>query len=282
MPKKRADQYAKALRALSQILHDKLQANQKNHLVIRVAQWIGGIRAVRDIAAELGCPAGTNAHGWLWTHIRANVTAELLHTSRGRGLRGQPKPLTSSRAGRLALGSPTIAAAPEKPKRPAKAKSLGFYDSPRWRTLRFMIIECYGRECMYKYRIDHLRLINVAVRFLSLEPLLGDLGELGLGRIGWVIVGGESGPNVRPMHPDWVRSIRDQCVAAGVPFFFKQWGEYGPSDEGGHRRVSMSGETVFDLDKWRESDAYMHRYGKKASGRMLDGELWDQMPGGER
>ncbi len=73
-------------------------------------------------------------------------------------------------------------------------------------------------------RIDELRRIDAAVRFLSIEPLLEDIGELDLTGIHWVIVGGESGPGARPMKVEWVRSIRDQCDAARVPFFFKQWG----------------------------------------------------------
>lgn len=71
-------------------------------------------------------------------------------------------------------------------------------------------------------RIDHLRKVPAAVRFLSIEPLLEDLGELDLSGIHWVIVGGESGHGARPMEEDWVRSLRDQCAAAGVPFFYKQ------------------------------------------------------------
>ena len=73
-------------------------------------------------------------------------------------------------------------------------------------------------------RVDHLREAPAAMRFLSIEPLLEDLGPINLAEIDWVIVGGESGPGARPMDPDWVRSIRDQCTLAGVPFFFKQWG----------------------------------------------------------
>jgi protein gp37 len=73
-------------------------------------------------------------------------------------------------------------------------------------------------------RIDELRSTPAALRFLSIEPLLEDLGELNLARIHWVIVGGESGPGARPMRSEWVISIREQCKAAGVPFFFKQWG----------------------------------------------------------
>jgi protein gp37 len=98
-----------------------------------------------------------------------------------------------------------------------------------------------GRYC---YRIDHLRATGAQVKFLSLEPLLGPLPQLDLSGIDWVIVGGESGPGARPMDPAWVLDLRDQCLAAGVPFFFKQWG--GPQ--------------------------------KKRAGRMLDGRTWDQMP----
>jgi protein gp37 len=73
-------------------------------------------------------------------------------------------------------------------------------------------------------RIDHLRAANAAVRFLSIEPLLEDLGPVNLAGIHWVIVGGESGPGARPMEEGWVLSVRDQCRHADVPFFFKQWG----------------------------------------------------------
>jgi protein gp37 len=93
-------------------------------------------------------------------------------------------------------------------------------------------------------RIDHLREAPAAVRFLSVEPLLEDLGTIDLTGISWVIVGGESGHGARPMQADWVRSIRDQCEAAGVSFFFKQWG-------GVH---------------------------KSLSGRDLDGRTYDAMP----
>ena len=70
------------------------------------------------------------------------------------------------------------------------------------------------------------------MRFLSLEPLLGPLGRLDLCEIEWVIVGGESGPGARPMHADWVREIRDQCLAQGAAFFFKQWGGLRPKSGG--------------------------------------------------
>ncbi|PRY18941.1 DUF5131 family protein [Pseudosporangium ferrugineum] len=95
-------------------------------------------------------------------------------------------------------------------------------------------------------RIDDLREVPAAVRFLSCEPLLGPLTELNLDGIGWAIAGGESGPNARPMHPAWVTVLRDQCIHAGVPFFFKQWGGRTP----------------------------------KAGGRELEGRTWDEMPAG--
>lgn len=96
----------------------------------------------------------------------------------------------------------------------------------------------------YKFRIDDLRETGAAVKFLSLEPLLGPLPGLELRGIDWVIAGGESGPGARPMDRAWVLDIRDQCVEAGVPFFFKQWG--------GAR--------------------------KKMAGRELEGRTWDEMP----
>jgi protein gp37 len=96
----------------------------------------------------------------------------------------------------------------------------------------------------YAFRIDCLRQVPAAVRFLSLEPLLGPLPELDLRGIHWVIVGGESGPGARPMSKEWVTDLRDQCLRAQVPFFFKQWGGVN----------------------------------KKAAGRELDGRTWDEFP----
>jgi len=94
------------------------------------------------------------------------------------------------------------------------------------------------------YRVDHLRDVPAAVRFLSCEPLLGSLEGIDLTGIKWVIAGGESGPNYRPMELSWARDLRDACVHSGTPFFFKQWG--GPRP--------------------------------KANGRSLDGRQWDEMP----
>jgi protein gp37 len=89
-------------------------------------------------------------------------------------------------------------------------------------------------------RIEELRQSDATVRFLSVEPLLEDLGEIDLTRIHWVIVGGESGPGSRPMKPAWVRSIRDQCAEAGVAFFFKQWGAFGPIRVGERHRAQWA------------------------------------------
>ncbi|AMT72066.1 DUF5131 family protein [Mycobacteroides immunogenum] len=111
----------------------------------------------------------------------------------------------------------------------------------------------------------------------------------GVGFIDWVIVGGESGPGARPMHPDWVRSLRDQCVAADVPFLFKQWGEHEPTSRGirgysttADRFVYTDGSGSIALadaaSEHKESGATMQRVGKKRAGRELDGRTWDQYP----
>jgi protein gp37 len=135
----------------------------------------------------------------------------------------------------------------------------------------------------YTFRADHLRATPAAVRFLSLEPLLGPLPSLDLTGIDWVIVGGESGPGARPMHPDWVRDIRDRCSAAGIPFFFKQWGAWMPFHDTpplhwhGDYRLIFSGMDGDPLHS-HERGLYMHRLGKKAAGRELDGRTWDEYP----
>lgn len=131
-----------------------------------------------------------------------------------------------------------------------------------------------------KHRIDALRQIPAAVRFLSIEPLLEDLGELDLTNIDWVIVGGESGHNARPMHPAWVQSIRDQCVAAGVPFLFKQWGEWVSEfhDAADSQKQQYSDAFITKIDEHDYHGIYMFRAGKKAAGRILDGRTWDEYP----
>jgi protein gp37 len=119
-------------------------------------------------------------------------------------------------------------------------------------------------------RIPLLLQTPAAVRWVSAEPLLGPIdlrysafnGADSLGSmegIHWVVVGGESGPKARPMHPDWARSLLHQCTVARVPFFFKQWGEWRYEGGEDHHR-------------------YLHRVGKRAAGRLLDGRSWDEYP----
>lgn len=148
-------------------------------------------------------------------------------------------------------------------------------------------------------RVPALLAVPAAVRFLSCEPLLGpvDLSAYlpihGTGGVEmeawphWVIVGGESGPGARPMHPEWARSIRDQCQAAGVAFHFKQWGDWAPSSLGGDVARASSEERVWRKGEWTghaispnqvaEPDT-MNRVGKAAAGRLLDGRTWDEYP----
>lgn len=111
-----------------------------------------------------------------------------------------------------------------------------------WRPQIWMGVSIENED--YLFRVDHLRRTGAHIKFLSIEPLLGSLRKLNLRGIDWVIVGGESGPGARPMDPEWVREIRDRCLRARVPFFFKQWGG------------------VF----------------KVRNGRTLDSRLWDEMP----
>lgn len=105
-------------------------------------------------------------------------------------------------------------------------------------------------------RIDHLKASHAAVKFLSIEPLLEDLGELDFTGIDWVIVGGESGPGARPMRYEWVAGIRDQCLAAGVPFFFKQWGGVQKKRNG-----RILDDRTYDDMPARASDAARHLSG---------------------
>jgi protein gp37 len=156
--------------------------------------------------------------------------------------------------------------------------------------------------------IPKLLAVSAAKRFLSMEPLLGPVDvtpflwgkhetvddvcqncprdadcecgyhtrtALKLPALHWVIVGGESGPNARPMHPEWARSLRDQCVDAGVPFFFKQWGEWAPNC-----LCNLEMDMAHRETKRPEpgKPGVMFRCGKQAAGRLLDGRTWDEVP----
>lgn len=126
----------------------------------------------------------------------------------------------------------------------------------------------------YEFRIDHLRRTGAKIKFLSLEPLLGPLQKLNLENINWVITGGESGPGARPMDPEWARDLRDQCAGAGVPFFFKQWGEWIPFDD----MAFVSDDHEFKPATFYMDGTPMVRVGKKRAGRLLDGVLYDGYP----
>lgn len=139
-------------------------------------------------------------------------------------------------------------------------------------------------------RIPYLLETPAAVRFISVEPMLGPVdliramdvaievdGEIETPAAGpmnnwlnWVICGGESGPNARPMHPDWVRGLRDQCKEARVPFFFKQWGEWG--NEPYRRGMEIYPSVTMDKE-------ILFRCGKKKAGRLLDGVEYLELPG---
>ncbi|WP_100454668.1 DUF5131 family protein [Mycobacteroides abscessus] len=145
-------------------------------------------------------------------------------------------------------------------------------------------------------RIPALLDTPAAVRFVSAEPLLGPIDLHGdpigkdsvfwIGHLDWVIVGGESGPGARPMHPDWARSVRDQCVAAGVPFLFKQWGEWSPDlslnePVANGKRLKYQRRALLPdgsiAPPWTPCE-FVDRVGKKRARRELDGRTWNQYP----
>jgi protein gp37 len=132
-------------------------------------------------------------------------------------------------------------------------------------------------------RIPPLLATPAQIRFLSCEPLLGPitLKPEWLAMIDWVIVGGESGPKARPMHPDWARSIRDQCAAAGVALFFKQWGEWAP-DPAGDCCIDLSGRLMTNIEPYGangDGTTRIQKLGKRRAGRLLDGRTHDAYPG---
>lgn len=171
-------------------------------------------------------------------------------------------------------------------------------------------------------RIPMLLRTPAAKRFVSIEPMLGPVNLTGvqwdgsepvlknradvlrggihhplhglihqqIQNLDWVICGGESGPGARPMHPDWVRSLRDQCVGAGTPFHFKQWGEWTPGENVNRMSGTVASATWFD-DEWlissenlarcdghRDDQPDLYRIGKRAAGRLLDGREWNEFP----
>ena len=121
-------------------------------------------------------------------------------------------------------------------------------------------------------RIPILLNTPAAIRYVSVEPCLGPVGLADVSPLDWVVVGGETGAEARPMHPDWARSLRDQCQEAGVPFFFKQWGEWKQCQE---PQEVYSAKTGFQTLVAGEG---FKRVGKKAAGRILDGKEYNEMP----
>ncbi|CAL8981560.1 hypothetical protein RHODGE_RHODGE_02815 [Rhodoplanes serenus] len=188
------------------------------------------------------------------------------------------------------------------------AWSAFHYDAASPPTRIWLGISAEDQRCADE-RIPHLLATPAAVRFVSCEPLLGPINLRSVGGLNaiadrddrldhaigrspstdgapvsgsgldWVIVGGESGPQARPMHPDWARDLRDQCAAAGVPFFFKQWGEWMSSVAG---TPLLPDGTSPDPSRWNAADApgleWMVRVGKARAGRRLDGREHNEMP----
>jgi len=127
-------------------------------------------------------------------------------------------------------------------------------------------------------RVPTLINIPASLHFISVEPMLGGVNlEPYLNNIDWVICGGESGRDARPLHPDWVRDLRDQCVKANVPFFLKQWGEW--SADGGYDDYCYKTMVIHKNDKKNIlDDVEMFRLGKKLAGNLLDGKIWNEFP----
>jgi protein gp37 len=169
----------------------------------------------------------------------------------------------------------------KRPKRMAefihwyKTEWLAGFESawPREYQHLWLGVTCENQE-LFDQRWQCLRQIPASVVFISYEPGLGPLilpdDFLARGKRAWLIAGGESGPGARPIHPDWPRSLRDQCQAAGTPFFFKQWGEWLSH----HQMGDLSGackQTIID-------GLSFYRVGKKNAGRLLDNQEWSQFP----
>lgn len=189
-------------------------------------------------------------------------------------------------------------------KRPANMKEFfEWYYSKAGRTIETIKNLWLGVTAENQQRADEripiLLQIPAAVLFVSVEPMLGPIAlnaicavvdgfaqrvKTLLDGIDWVICGGETGPNARSMHPDWVRSLRDQCVEAGVPFFFKQWGEWLPDDQVKEPLIVKMGHP--GAPKWAinklvcnlSPGLHAFKVGKKAAGRLLDGREWNEYP----
>ncbi len=177
-----------------------------------------------------------------------------------------------------------------------------------WNPIRGCSVVSVENQKTADERIPFLLQTPATVRWISAEPLLGpvNLRPAWLydsfpkhisasgrayghqSRLHWLVAGGESGPNARPMHPDWARSLRAQCVAAGVAFFFKQFGEWAPRTwsevielpppDGSSRLGCFKSDGEFTIGSSGSNLQNMARVGKKTAGRVLDGRTWDEMP----
>ena len=172
-------------------------------------------------------------------------------------------------------------------------RAIGKYDSEFYglqNNVWLGITVCNQQEA--ERDIPKLLDIPAKKHFLSMEPLLGPV-DLEKARawqsdvvgVDWVIVGGESGPKARPMHPNWVRSLRNQCIDACVPFFFKQWGEWLPAKRDKYGNVEFCDQNSIPHDGFLKcrvtslDDKFTaFRFGKKVAGRRLDGKTWDEVP----
>jgi protein gp37 len=168
-------------------------------------------------------------------------------------------------------------------KRPHIAAHYDWFDhEPNW----WLGITAENQKT-YDKRAPILSKMKCAHRWISFEPLLGSIDIEALDwRCDWAVVGGETGLGARPMHPDWVRSVRDQCQTANIPYFFKNWGEYAPTKAipirgkytGGGIFLKPDGSYGCQGDWWDGRAVAMDKMGKKAARRLLDGRTWDEIP----
>ncbi len=180
----------------------------------------------------------------------------------------------------------------------SKRMAYTFQRFPKYASLPNLWLGVSVEDPFYLSRINDLITIPAPVRFVSLEPLLApidldqpvlhDPNDRLIDHLQWVIVGGESGPGARPMHPAWARDISDQCQAAGVPFFFKQWGAWAPAPSQpagtpGNYSLTYQDRSFVPIDHYPRSytayaAALLQNVGKKRAGRLLDGRERNEMP----
>jgi protein gp37 len=165
------------------------------------------------------------------------------------------------------------------------------YGTRPWTNVWLGVTVCNEAEL---WKMDELRKIPASIHWVSFEPLLSDLGKINFEHIEWCVTGGETGPGARPLHPDWVRSVRDQCQVAGVPFFFKHQGEWLHQSQfpigaafkknpqtGNYVACELTiGESIIPknaaVHEWPNGTVSI-RVGRKAAGRLLNGREWNEL-----